>query len=69
MRERLSSASKFESLVISALFERFDRALANALIEPRQHAGVLLFDIPVFIRSSRQFIEVLRYGLSEFRRE
>jgi hypothetical protein len=39
-------------------FESLDRVLARALIEPCQDAGMPLLIFPMFVRSSRQFIEV-----------
>ena len=68
MRKSLCCARKLKSLMIGPVFERPDRALARAFIEPGQRAGISALIFPVFVRSLCQFIEVFRDGLFEFGR-
>jgi hypothetical protein len=69
MSESFRGARKLKGLVIGVGPESFDRAIARVLIDHCQGVGVLVFFSPVVIRSSRQFIEMLRNGLFEFGRD
>jgi hypothetical protein len=60
LSESFRCACKLKGLVIGVGPESFDCAVERVLIDPGQHAGVLFFFSPVLIRSSRQYIEVLR---------
>jgi hypothetical protein len=63
------STRKFESLVISTIPERPGHALVRTLMEKCQGAGVPFLTLPVFVRFSRAFIEMLCDGSFMFGRD
>ena len=69
MSESFRSSRKLKGLMLSGSLERFGCVVAHALIDPGQNAGVLLGFSPVFIRPSRQFVELIRDRLFEVGRD